>query len=150
MTMSANREEQNTMPGTPVFPIFVFTRQRDIERETGVTLAGHLIVDLPGSREPKRREQRMIREIVQRLSAEARSGEMPDDAFLFGWPGGAKPANAADLHDDALMSAWAKTRLCIVLRVDPRNDGLVRIDSDMRRQAGLPPEATTPDRGTSG
>ena len=49
-----------------------------------------------------------------------------------------KPINAVDTKDDALMAAWAKGRLKISVRVDPRssNHGL-RIDSDMLRQMGL-------------
>jgi hypothetical protein len=32
------------------------------------------------------------------------------------------------------MASWAKDRLSIAVRIDPRNDGLLRIDSDMARQ----------------
>jgi hypothetical protein len=130
------------MTETPVFPTFVFMRQRDIERETGLSLAGKLIIDLPQSDEdPNRREKQMVRDIVQRLIAEAR--QMPDNAIVFGWHGGARPANAIDVDDDALMRAWAETRLTIALRIDPRNDGFMRIDSETRRQAGLPDHVTT-------
>lgn len=121
-----------------IYPLFVFARRSDIERETGLILAGQLIVDIPKTRKkPKRREQRMIMEIMERLTAEARSGRMPEDAMVIGWPGGCRPANAVDADNDALLAAWAKDRITIVVRVDPRNDGQVRIDSDLLRQMKL-------------
>jgi hypothetical protein len=121
-----------------IMPVFVFMRRRDIERENGFILAGQLIVDIPRSRKkPKRREQQMITEIVQLLSANAQSGQMPDDAVVYGWPGGCRPANAVDVDNDALMASWAKERIVIVVRIDPRNDGYLRIDSDALLQMGL-------------
>jgi hypothetical protein len=119
----------------PTMPVFVFGRRRDIERETGLILAGQLIVDIPKNTKPRRRHQRMIADIVQMLIA--RAGEMPEDAMVVGWPGEHRPANAVDVNDDALMASWAKDRTVIVLRIDPRNDGYLRIDSDMLLQAGL-------------
>jgi len=59
---------------------------------------------------------------------------MPADAVIYAWHGGRRPDNAAD---DAAIERWAKTRLTIAVRIDPRDDGRVRIDSDMLRQAGL-------------
>jgi hypothetical protein len=121
----------------PTMPVFVFGRRSDIERETGLILAGQLIVDIPKTKTPKRRQQRMIAEIVERLTADARSGQMPADAMVYGWPGGSKPANAVDVDNDALMASWAKDRLVIAVRVDPRDDGHLRVDSDMLLQMGL-------------
>jgi hypothetical protein len=123
----------------PVMPVFVFGRRRDIEIETGLILAGSLIVDIPkGTKKPKRRHQRMIGDILQQLIDSARSGRMPDDAMVYGWPGGIRPPNADEIVDnDKLMAAWAKERVSIAVRIDPRNDGLVRLDSDVMRQLGL-------------
>jgi hypothetical protein len=119
-------------------PLFVFARRRDIEIEAGLTLAGQLIVDIPKRKKLKQCYQQMIVEIAHRLTAEAQSGRMPDDAIVYGWAGGrGRPANAVDTDDDALMTRWAQESTVIGVRVDPRNDGLVRIDSDMRRQMGL-------------
>jgi hypothetical protein len=39
-----------------------------------------------------------------------------------------------NIHDDALMASWAKDRLVIVIRVDPRSDEYLRIDSELMRQ----------------
>jgi hypothetical protein len=118
----------------PVMPAFAFARRRDIEIETGLLLAGNLIVDIPKDSTPKRKHERMIVEFVQRLVAEVRAGRMPDDAVMYGWPGGRKPDNAADY---AAIDRWAETRMSIAVRIDPRNDGLVRIDSDTAMQLGL-------------
>jgi hypothetical protein len=119
-----------------VMSVFAFFRRRDMERETGLILAGQLIVDIPkGTEKPKRRQMRMIKKIVEQLTAEARSGRMPDDALIYGWPDGRRPADADETVDnDELMASWAKTRIAIAVRVDARNDGMVRIDSDLRRQ----------------
>jgi hypothetical protein len=128
------------MKTKPVMPHFCFARRRDIELEGGFTLAGQLIVDLP-----KNYHLRMDKEtssIVQKLVAMAKSGELPDDAVIFGWRAGRKPPNAVDVNDDALMEAWAKDKLTIAVRIDPRpGSGIMRIDSDVMRQMGLTPNA---------
>jgi hypothetical protein len=120
-----------------IMPLFIFARRRDIERETGLILAGQLIVDIPKRRKPKRREQQMLAAIVQQLTAQAQSGQIPDDAIVYGWPGGCRPANAVDVDDDVLMASWAKERMVVGVRVDPRNDGYLRVDSDMLLQMDL-------------
>jgi hypothetical protein len=123
------------MTTKPVMPVFCFGRRSDIERETGLLLAGNLVVDIPkGMEKPTRKQQYMIAEIIQRLTAEARAGRMPADAVLYGWDGGRKPDNAAD---DAAIERWAETRAKVAVRIDPRNDGQVRMDSDMALQMGL-------------
>jgi hypothetical protein len=120
----------------PAFPVFVFARRRDIEIETGLTLAGNLVVDIPKGRIGPHHEQG-IQKIMDRLYAEVRSGRMGDDAVINGWPGGVKPANAVDTRDGARMAAWAKGCVTIAVRIDDRDDGMVRIDSDIARQLGL-------------
>jgi hypothetical protein len=127
------------MTQRPIMPVFLFARRSDIERESGLILAGQLVVDIPipKRKKPKRREQQMVVKIVQRLTADAQSGQMPDDALVCGWRGGCRPANAADIHDDALMLNWASDRLTVAVRVDPRTDGYLRIDNDALLQMGL-------------
>jgi hypothetical protein len=124
------------MTKEPAFPAFIFARRRDIEIEAGLTLAGNLVVDIPKGPVGRDQEQ-MIRKIMDRLYAEVRSGRMGDDALICGWPGGAKPANAVDTRDDARMAGWAEGRVTIAVRIDSRDDGMVRIDSDIARQLGL-------------
>ena len=87
--------------------------------------------------------RREAQSIVRRLTKTAQSGLLPDDGMAFGWRGGREPVNAVDTDDDTLMAAWAKDRLCIVVRVDPREEtGVPRIDSDVLRQFGLTPKKT--------
>jgi hypothetical protein len=89
------------------WPIFVFERHRDIEREAGLILAGNLIVDIPARREtPTRDEQQMVAKIMVRLIANVRSGQMPDNALIVGWPGEHRPEDAVDIWDDAVMTPW--------------------------------------------
>jgi len=66
-----------------------------------------------------------IAEIVKQLTE--RPHQMPDDAIVYGWPNNSRPANADEtINNDELMTNWAKTRLAIEVRVDPRNDGMLR------------------------
>jgi len=121
----------------PAFPLFVFVRCHDIELEGGLILAGNLVLDIPRPSSlqlaPTADQAQLIQEIVGQLSAMARAGQMPDDAFILGWP----HASAADVHDDATLAAWAEERVKISIRIDPRDDGMVRIDSDLAWQLGL-------------
>jgi hypothetical protein len=119
---------------TASLPAFAFARRRDIEIETGLLLAGNLIIDIAKGTKPKRKHQRMIAELIERLTAEVRAGRMADNAVIYGWRGGRKPDNAAD---DAAIDRWVKTRIIIAVRVDPRDDGLTPIESDMARELGL-------------
>jgi hypothetical protein len=134
--------EDTRLKTEPVMPAFVFVRRRDIELEAGFILAGQLIVDLPNEGEATQHEQEMVSAIVQQLTAAAQSGKLSDANLVVGWrsPDGCPPENAADIHDDALMASWAKDRLAITVRVDPRNDGYVRLDSDIIRQLDLKEE----------
>jgi hypothetical protein len=81
-----------------------------------------------------------IASIVQQLTAEAQSGRMPDDAMVYGWWGNSRPPNAADTNNDEIMIAWAKRSVAIGVRVSPRSDGMLRVDTDMLRQLDLPEE----------
>jgi hypothetical protein len=122
-------------PNPPlVLPAFAFGRRHDIEIECGFILAGSLVIDVPKDAEPGEHDLRMVREIVQELTAAARSGKLPENAVAYGWRYGRKPDNAAD---EATIDRWAETRHSIAVRVDPRNDGMVRIDSDIALQLGL-------------
>jgi hypothetical protein len=121
-----------------VMPAFVFNRRRDIELETGLILAGDLFVDVPDGAEIESRYQQICESIVQPLIEMAKSKRMPDNAMITGWPLGNHPENADEITDNnELMSAWAKRSLVMSLRIDPRDDGFVRIDSDMARELGL-------------
>jgi hypothetical protein len=117
-------------------PAFMFGRLRHIEIEAGLILAGTLVVDLPKDREPKRKQKRMVNDIVQQLIMAARAGQLGDETF--GWRDGRRPDNAdAFVKSEEAKASWANTHLNIAVRVDPRDDGMLRIDSNLRKQMGL-------------
>jgi hypothetical protein len=126
------------MTDKTIMPKFVFIRNSAIEREGGYVLAGDLVVNErkpKHGKSPPRRVQLIVRSILERLAEMA--GETAVDDVLVGWPAGDKPENAANIDLVALMRAWAKDRLTIGVRVDPRNDGLMRFDSDILRHMGV-------------
>jgi hypothetical protein len=125
-----------------VMPAFVFVRYRDIELEGGFVLAGRLFVDIPARSKPKKRDWRMVQTTIRELATRARSGSMPQDAIIVGWPGGEKPPNAVDTRNNEIMAAWAEKSTVFAVRVDPHNDGLVRFDSDLLASLGLPNTST--------
>jgi hypothetical protein len=122
-----------------IMPAFVFARRHDIELEAGFILAGMLIVDLPREvEELTEDEQQMVAAIIRQLTDAAQSGRMAADALVYGWHGGRRPPDAVDTGNDEVMAAWARDCLTIGVRVDPRNDGRLYIDSDIMRQLNLP------------
>jgi hypothetical protein len=129
-----NDEQTTTMP---TMPAFVFQRRRDIELETGLTLAGKLIVDIPKGTEMDANQEQMIGGIVQQLTEEAQSGRMPDNAFIIGWRGGRRPPDADNITNEQ-KAAWSARSVGIAVRVDPRkNTDVMQIDSDIAKQLGL-------------
>jgi hypothetical protein len=122
-----------------IMPAFVFWRRRNIELEEGFILAGRLFMDIPRRAKLKGADRRMIATIVRKLTEKAQSDQMPDDAIVYGWGDGLRPPNAdAITSNNEVMAAWARNRLVIEVRVDPRSDGLMRVDSDLARQLGRP------------
>ena len=121
----------------PVMPYFCFARRRDIELEGGFTLAGQLVLDelCPKNDKQEARLQQVSERILKLLMAEVGAGRMPDGAMIFGW------RNAVDTNNHALMAAWAKDRITIAVRIDPRPSGTPIIDSDIMQQMGLIPNA---------
>jgi len=74
-------------------------------------------------------------EIVDDLIAKAQSGQLSNDACLYGWPSeGGRPANAVDVDDDVLMSDWIQRSLVIGVQVGPGGQRFLWLDSDTLRQ----------------
>ena len=122
-----------------VMPAFVFERRRDIELETGLILAGDLLLYIPAGVDSDEHYQQTSPGIVQLLLERAKSKQMPDNGPVGAWHQGECPENATEiLNNDKLMSVWAQRSMRIKLRVDPRKDGFMRIDSDIARGLGLP------------
>jgi hypothetical protein len=119
-------------------PAFMFGRLRDIEIETGLLLAGMLVVDLPTDAKRKRRHQRMINEIIDGLTAMVQAGQMPEHGEVFGWRDGRRPDNAdAFVKSEEAKTNWRLTHLTIAVRVDLRKDAKPRLDSDLKWRLGL-------------
>jgi hypothetical protein len=121
------------MSSNTVFPLFAFERDHHTELETGSVLAGTLIVDIPKGKKPKKRDMRMLDELVLWLADYAKSGRMPKDAQVIGWHTQDKPPNAVDTDNEELMSAWADRSFVIAVR---GADDTKQMDSIMRRESG--------------
>src|SRR5215831_2590333 len=93
-TPMSDHSRRDEAMSEPVSPAFMFGRRRDIELETGLILAGTLVVDLPKNAKVKRRHERRISEMVQQLVEAARSGQMQGKYVVFGWRDGRRPDNA--------------------------------------------------------
>ena len=125
-----------------VMPAFVFERRRDIELETGLILAGDLLVYILDGAESAEDCQQISKHIIQRLIKKAKSTQMADNGLVGGWREGERPQNAREiLNNDKLMSVWAQRSLRMKLRVDSRKDGFMRIDSDIARGIGAYPRS---------
>jgi hypothetical protein len=102
----------------PVMPAYVFERHSDIERREDIRLVGMLIIDIPNTvAQPDEHHKRRIKDIVRQLCAAVHSGQLREDGLIVGWHGGARPANAADIDDDAVMMPWAEQHTVIEVRV---------------------------------
>src|SRR5262245_443132 len=97
----------------PASPAFMFGRRRDIELETGLILAGQLVVDLPKGQKLRRGHERWILEIILRLTAAASSGQMPTaNVITFGWRDNRRPPNADEfVNSNEARTKWMATRL---------------------------------------
>jgi len=109
-------------------PDFIFGRDKAAEKAGGFILAGRLVTDIPKRERPSESDQRMISEIVECLTREAKRDPDMSEASI--WRGGVKPANATPISDAAVI---ARMRRCavVVVRVDPRSDGLMRLDESL-------------------
>ena len=117
----------------PVFPAFVFHRRRHIELEAGLILAGTLFVDIP---KDDKRVTDIVGAIVQQLIKTV--GSQPALSEAVGWNGGVRPPNAVDADDEKIMRPWIERSRCIAVRVDPRADGDIHLDSEILAQMGPP------------
>ena len=74
-----------------------------------------------------------------RLTAAVQAGQITEDTTeIFGWRDGRRPDNAdAFVKSEEAKANWANTHLTFAVRVDPRDDGMRRIDSNLRKLMGL-------------
>ena len=75
----------------------------------------------------------------ERLTAAVQAGQITEDTTeIFGWRDGRRPDNAdAFVKSEEAKANWANTHLTFAVRVDPRDDGMLRIDSNLRKLMGL-------------
>ena len=123
--------EEEKRPSEEAMPFFVFERRRDIELEVGFILAGQLVVDFPRGTKLKKRQVRMINQIMDHLKARVLSGQMSDDARGICWRGGCRPANAVDTNNDEIMTAWANRSHVIGVRINDPPNRAQTIEADL-------------------
>jgi hypothetical protein len=108
-------------------PHFIFGRDRAAEKAGGFILAGRLLTPFPKRGKPSQAESDEIAALIQELTRMAR--EDPSIGEVGAWrgdikpPGGLKPP-----FPKAALLARAKSCAVVVVRVDPRNDGRIRVD----------------------
>jgi hypothetical protein len=119
-------------------PLWVFQRRRDIELEVDLVLAGQLVFDARDDQKLSARARRQVGQIIRTLTILVRLGQLPDFAVVAGWRD-KRPADANKLlDDDAALGNWCQDRYDIAVRVAPRGRSHTRLDSDLRRQMGVP------------
>jgi hypothetical protein len=115
-----------TRPGDRL-PDFIFGRDKTTEEAYGFLLAGKLVTDIPKHKQPSEDDQQLIAELIQWLAQTAQRDPDLDEAGV--WRDGVKPPDGLSppFPDDAIQ---ARVDRCLVVgvRVDPRNDGFLRLD----------------------
>jgi hypothetical protein len=85
------------------------------------------VTDIPKHKQPSEQDQQLITELVQRLTRIAQRDPDLHEAGV--WRDGVKPPDGLSppFPDDAIL---ARVNRCLVVgvRVDPRNDGFLRLD----------------------
>ena len=107
-------------------PDFIFWRDKATEETCGFLLAGKLVTDIPKHNEPSERDQQLIGEIIQALTREAQRDPDLQQAGI--WRGVKPPDGVGPAVPESAIIARAKRCIVVGVRVDPRNDGLIRPD----------------------
>src|SRR5262249_45745545 len=105
-------------------PAFVLIRERHVEIETGLTLAGKLVTSIPSQKKPNRKRMKAINQVIAELLA--RAEQMADDAIVYCWDRGARPPGAVN-PTDAEVGAWAEDHIVVAVRIDPNSDCMLRL-----------------------
>jgi hypothetical protein len=111
-------------------PDFIFGRDRAAEEAGGFVLAGRLVTPFPKREKPSAAESEEIAALIQKLTTMAR--EDPAMAGVGAWRGNVKlPDGLKPPFPDAAMLARMERCAVVIVRIDPRNDGLMRIDDTL-------------------
>jgi hypothetical protein len=127
----AKRRQQQRANAAPRLPDFIFGRDKFAEEQCGFLLAGRLVTDIPkDTKEPSNEDQKLIGKIIQALLEEVRNDPHLQEVGI--WRGGVKPDHRiSPPFPDDLMIARMKRCIVVGVRVDPRNDGMMRFDDGM-------------------
>lgn len=122
----AKRRGERAPGETDRLPDFIFWRDRAAEKAGGFTLAGKLVTDIPRTKSPGEGDRQLISEIVEELTRRAKRDPDMEEANI--WRGGGKPPDALEPpFPDAAMRERVKRCAVVVVRIDPRNDGFLRV-----------------------
>ncbi len=94
-----------------LMPDFIFTRDRDAERDGHLALAGQLVTDIPKWRSRRRADEELIADVVQQITAKVRSE--PELTQCGVWLGPI-PENGLDPPFDAELMAERRRRFIVV------------------------------------
>jgi hypothetical protein len=112
-------------------PNFIFERDKTAEETGGFMLAGKLLTDISKHTKPSAGDQQLISELVGHLTRAAERDPHMDRASI--WRSGVKPSDALVEGPafDAAISVRLKRCIVVGVRVDPRNDGFLRLDDGL-------------------
>jgi hypothetical protein len=108
------------MSGSPRPPSYRFERDRNLELNEGLVLAGELIID--------RSAAEAAYQIINHLTRQAEAGELPQDnsKLVYGWSPVAFD-NRVDTQDRALIEAWRQHSLVIDIRMRHGEDAYSKL-----------------------
>jgi hypothetical protein len=111
-------------------PDFIFGRDRTAERAGGFLLAGRLVTPFPKREKPSESESAEIAALIERLMGEVKRDPLLQEAGI--WRGDVKPPHGMKppFPDDAMIARMNRCAV-VVVRIDPRNDGLIPIDDTL-------------------
>jgi hypothetical protein len=131
------RRERSPSSKSDRLPDFIFGRDKAAEAAGGFVLAGMLVTDIAkGDDARAQRDGPLIADIIKSLLREARRDPHLAEVGFWRDPTNRPPHGLKPPFPDDMMIARMDHCLTIAVRVDPRDDGMMRIDEELFR-AGL-------------
>lgn len=112
-------------------PDFVFGRDRTAEEVEGFILAGRLVTPFSRREKPSESESAEVAKIIQALMQEVKRDPHLAQVGIWRDPANRPPDGLKPPFPDAAMIARMERCAVVVVRIDPRNDGLMRIDDTL-------------------
>jgi hypothetical protein len=119
------------------FPIGLFTRFPELERDVGSPFAGVLFIDAP-SGAVQRRVDEIVRDVMRHRPT------APADGWLFYWSGD-PPANNALSKNEDLLDGWSRGCERFLLVTSP-GGGVLTYRDEARREELTPQEKHLPPK----